>query len=314
MSKEEYPTAATGMNVVKAQSRQLAMPIQGLSDIERVGQMFASSGMFGCKNAEQGNILALTCYTEGMTPVQFKRRYHMIDGDISMRADAMLAEFRMDHGGNHEWITRGPDGCAIKLIRADGYEAVFSLSWEDAQKEPFVWSSNKDKQGNPIPKKNYATPRARMQTMAARVASEGVRAVCPEVNAGCYAPEELQDLAKEVFADPELREANAPTTLGGDKTTAAAPAAAPAPAKCRRKAKEEPKAAEKPPIEAEVKEDTPLDIDPKVMPIGPRKGMPWTKFATVELETVQARGGDHGVTSACIEEIAKEIESRKGQE
>jgi hypothetical protein len=156
-----------------------------LDAIDKIGQFIARSGMFGCQREEQGKVLAATAMMEKKSLVQINRTYHLIEGNLSMRAEAMLANFRAA-GGKHKIISRTPEQASIELTMGDQTQA-FALTWEEAQKEPFVYG--KEKQF----KKNWATPRARMQTMWARVVSDGVRVMAPEIVCGVYTPEEIED-------------------------------------------------------------------------------------------------------------------------
>jgi hypothetical protein len=194
-------------------------PIAG---IEKLGNFFAKSGMFGCEKVEQGAILAMACWAERKSPLEITKKYHLLDGRLSMKAEAMLAEFKV-RGGKHEIVTRTPDCASIKLT-IDGQTHTFALTWEEAQKEPFPYGKE-----NKL-KKNWATPRARMQTMWARVVSDGVRAMAPEIVTGTYTPEEIEDFEqpsappKQVFTQPaEPKKAVV--------TTATPPAPAPEPPK-----------------------------------------------------------------------------------
>jgi hypothetical protein len=152
--------------------------------VGQFGVALYESKMFGCANAHQGRVLAMACMCEGMNPLEVKRRYHIIGGQLAMRADAMLAEFRMKHHGTHEILERTPEVARIRLVQGSR-ECVASFTWEDAKKEPFVWAKSNE------PKTNWATPRARMQMLWARVVSDAVRAFAPEVVSGVYTPEEL---------------------------------------------------------------------------------------------------------------------------
>lgn len=166
--------------------REMGTPLQSAITM---GEFFSKSGMFGCQKTEQGIILALACMFENKSPLDIKRTYHLIDGELSKRSDAMLAEFNA-LGGEHDIISQTPDEAAVKLT-LKGKSHTFRLTWTEAQIEPFV---NDSKGGF---KKNYRTPRARMQTMWARVISQGVRTMAPGVVAGTYTPEEIEDFAHE---------------------------------------------------------------------------------------------------------------------
>ena len=158
--------------------------------IEKLGTMFAKSGMFGCDRLEQGMILAWTCLAERKTPLEVKRRHHLHNGELSTRADAMLADFRTIKKGTHKVLARNADRATVELT-LEGQTLTFEFTWEEALKEPFIYGKE-----NKI-KKNYATPRARMQMLWARVISDGVRTMAPEIVSGTYTPEELDDDAPE---------------------------------------------------------------------------------------------------------------------
>ena len=153
------------------------------------GAALARSGMFGCQNPEQGQVFALAMLCENKTPTELARKYHIIGGKLSKRADAMLAEFR-EAGGKHRVIERTPEVAEIELLPPGGDSSKFRLSFEDAKQEAFVWA---DKQRTKL-KDNWSTPRMRMQMLWARVCSDGIRCVMPEIVAGTYTPEEIGDL------------------------------------------------------------------------------------------------------------------------
>jgi hypothetical protein len=162
-----------------------------LAAIERLGTLFAKSAMFGCDKVEQGMVLAMACMTERKSPIELKRTYHLQNGELSMRADAMLAEFHK-LGFKSKVLARTSENASVELTTY--YPAVFSFSWEEAQKEPFVFT----KDGKI--KKNYATPRTRMQMLWARVISDGVRTMAPQIVAGTYTPEEVSDFETTISA------------------------------------------------------------------------------------------------------------------
>lgn len=174
--------------------------------INQLGDFFARSGMFGCDNSgsqaslAQGKVLATACLTERKSPIQIIREYHIINGRLSDRADSMLAKFR-GKGGKHRVISQDSE-CAEVELEYEGQKLRSRFTWEEAQGEPFVWKDESKR----IPKRNWATPRARMQTLWARVISHGVRTLAPEIVAGIYTPEEVQDVTIEATTAPLLPE------------------------------------------------------------------------------------------------------------
>ena len=168
------------------------LPYQGMTDLVQAGALLARSGFIGIKNEADGFVIATACHQTGMTFMEFSETYHIVEGKPSMRADAMLARL-MELGGEYEIVERSDTKAAIKATfgKATG---MFSLSWEEAQQEPFPWCDAK----HTTFKKNWATPRARKQMLWARAVSDAVRTVCPQACKGTYTPEEVQD-----FADPD---------------------------------------------------------------------------------------------------------------
>lgn len=203
-------------------------PIEG---IRQVGEFFAKSGMFGCEKIEQGMVLAMACLAEKKSPLEIKRTYHLLNGELSMRADAMLAQFR-SKGGKHKVLKRTADEASVEL-ELNGDKQTFTFTWEMAKAEPFVWMKDKDKGGNPIPKKNWATPRARMQMLWARVISDGVRTLAPEIVSGVYTPEEAEDETPQPAPKPLFTPTGAAkpaVDVASTPVTTAPPAASTSPA------------------------------------------------------------------------------------
>ena len=157
-----------------------------LTFVGKLGQSFAESGMFGCKTAAQGHVLALHCVMEQVSPLTIMQAFHFIEGKLSMRADAMMGR-AIAAGCEMKVLSRTSELATVYLADKDGDGQEFSLSWADCQKEPFV----RDKTGGI--KTNYATPRIRTQMLWARVVSDAVRTMRPDLVCGVYTPEELED-------------------------------------------------------------------------------------------------------------------------
>jgi hypothetical protein len=164
------------------------------------GKAICLSEMFGCTNASQGMVLAMECAARKTPILSLAERYHLIHGRLSMKSEAMLADFRTRCGGSHRILARTPSQAKIELSLKDDVQE-FKLTWTDALQEPFVYVGKeaaivqklqKEKK-ELIVKSKYSTPRARMQMLWARVVSDGVRAMAPEVVSGHYTPEEIGD-------------------------------------------------------------------------------------------------------------------------
>jgi hypothetical protein len=177
--------------------------------VEKVGKDIAASQMFGCKNESQGRVIALSCITTGRDILSVPEEYHLMNNKLSLQAIAMLGRLSKA-GGEFEVISHSPDCCHI-AVRFKGRHFDECLTWEEAKQEPFVYrGSDKEiipkllagKAGELELSSNYATPRRRMQHLWARVVSDAVRVVAPELVSGTYTPEEVADFSGLVT--PEL--------------------------------------------------------------------------------------------------------------
>jgi hypothetical protein len=168
---------------------------------KQLGAAIVESKVFGCSNSGQGEVLAWECLVLRIPPLRLAQTYHLIMGKLTMRADAMLAGL-VERGGTYVVKSRTPEAAAIEITHRGNVE-TFALTWEEAKKEPFayeeqdgkvveMWNeTDPKKKKEPTLKTKYSTPRARMQMLWARVVSDGVRTMAPEVNSGRYTPEEF---------------------------------------------------------------------------------------------------------------------------
>lgn len=154
-----------------------------MAAVRELGNAIAKSQLFGCANVEQGQVFAMECLARRCPPLSLAEEYHIIQGRLSMRADAMLARF-IDAGGKHRVIDRTPELAAVSL-EIGGHKQTFSYSWKYAEAAGAHLTGN----GKPLPM--WSTPRGRMQMLWARVISDGVRTMAPQVCRGKYTPEDL---------------------------------------------------------------------------------------------------------------------------
>jgi hypothetical protein len=166
------------------QSQSTAMPITCVADLTAIGQAIAQSGMFGVNNPGAGMVIAATCHAQGISLMEFARTYHIIEGKPSMRADAMLAEFRR-RGGVCRIIENGLERAAADFeFEGQAYRGVFTM--DDARRTGDALKSD----GKTL-KHNWQHRADDM--LWARMVSRSVRRLCPEIVAGLYTPEEVQD-------------------------------------------------------------------------------------------------------------------------
>lgn len=155
-------------------------PASALAFIDSMGKAFHQGGLAGCKSEGQGKAMALTCLCDNITPLQFVRTYHLMDGKPSMRADAMLAAF-MAAGGKWKWIDQGDDGKKASAHVAFGdNDLEVSYTIDDAKRAGLIKE-----------KSNWEKDPGSM--LRARTISKAVRMVAPQIVAGVYTPEELVD-------------------------------------------------------------------------------------------------------------------------
>lgn len=167
---------------------KLQNPIEA---IDRLGEMFAKSGMFGCSRVEQGKVLAMICLAEQKSPVHILRTFHIIDGQLSKKALASLAEFRKA-GGRHKWILDGNDGLkATGQFTFEGNTVEVSYSIEDAKRQNLSMK----------PGSNWAKTPSNM--LRARVITNAIAMLCPEIFAGDDSDNEPQVAAPLTFAQPQ---------------------------------------------------------------------------------------------------------------
>lgn len=178
-----------------------------LSAITQLGNMFAKSGMFGCDRAEQGQVLAMICLAEMKSPTAIVRDYHIIEGKLSKKALAALADFR-NAGGRHKWIKTGDEGKddereAVGEFEFQGNKLTVKFSMADAKKAMLI-----------RPRSAWDKQPANM--LRARVISNAVAMLSPEIYAGDESSDEPQQPAKEInlgvkTRDEALKEEGVPT-------------------------------------------------------------------------------------------------------
>lgn len=217
--------------------QRIANPVEAATEM---GKQIMHSEMFGCKSASAGTMIAWECFATGKSLLTLAKQYHIIHGRLSMRAETMLAFFRTDAKGSHKILMRTSEEAAIELT-CDGETNVFRLTWQEALLEPFVYEGkeaeivakllNGKTQGLRI-KPKYSTPRSRMQMLWARLISDSIRIVAPEIITGVYVPEEVDDFAGPVKGNAPAAESDPVVTVDVKTVkptfTPTAPVAAPA--------------------------------------------------------------------------------------
>ena len=169
--------------------KQISDPV---SAIATIGKSIAQSQIFGCQNEAQGQVIALECMVRGLPPLSLAEQYHLFQGKLSMKSDAMLDGFEKA-GGEYEIKEYSSEVCEI-IFKRGKHKLAIRITWEDAQKEP--WPYGKESKLKPT----WATPIGRQDMLWARVVSRGVRRLAPGVVCGRYTPEEIQDFDSQPVA------------------------------------------------------------------------------------------------------------------
>ena len=168
-----------------------------LAAIKTLGEAFKTSPMLGLTTPGDGIVLAMTCMADGITPLDFIRKYHIIEGRPSMRADAMTAEFRR-RGGKVRWLQLGDSGTAEAEFEFEGQTLRMAFTLDDARKLLGKGKDGKDRIDKPGG--NWEKDPGAM--LRARLTSKAIRILAPEIVAGVYTPEEVQDFADDVAPKP----------------------------------------------------------------------------------------------------------------
>ena len=167
---------------------------------EQMGDSYAA--MTGSPQ-ECGQAIAMTCLCENLTPIDFTRRYHLIQGKPTRRADSLLADVRTS-GGDYQIVERSPERAAIILHRPNGEQYEAEFTWEEAQNSRWPWKKWEDHEKGL--KDNWATPTDRRSMLWARLTMDSIRAFIPELAAGIYAPEEMQDIVVDATVNGQPAE------------------------------------------------------------------------------------------------------------
>lgn len=196
--KTNQDTSATAL-AVQPSAR---LPICSVRDLQTLGAIISQSNLFGKRNPAEGLAIVAMCQQKRISWLDFMQNFHMIQGVVSKKADAMIADFHRI-GGKHKVVVRTSEEARAVFV-LDGNEYESSITWEDCQREPFVYAGKEadvvaalNRGEKPPFKAKYETPRARMQMLWARCVSDGVRTVAPECCCGIYTPEEASDFVEE---------------------------------------------------------------------------------------------------------------------
>lgn len=161
-----------------------------IAAIKAIGLVISKSGFAKCERLEQGEAIALICLSDGISLTQYLRTYDLIDGKPRKKAMAALAEFRA-LGGKYKWIKTGTEASkefeneAVCEFEFEGSKLTVKFSMEDARRAGLI-----------RPKSNWEKQPANQ--LRARVASNAIGMLAPEIYAGDAGEDDAQPVAKEI--------------------------------------------------------------------------------------------------------------------
>ena len=209
---------------------QLYGKLQNATEITNLGLALGKSGAFGLDRAEGGIVVLMTCACEGISPVQYSRKYDTVGGKPRKKAMAAYAEFRVK-GGKVKWLATGND-CkrAEAEFTFEGATTRYAYTIEDAKRAQLL-------------KPNSGWDKNPQNMLRSRVLSNGLGMIAPEIFAGDdedyeAAPvmldltpglkraDEIIFKASESHADKQTAIREARTAIRAEATPAPAPAPA----------------------------------------------------------------------------------------
>jgi hypothetical protein len=173
-------------------AQEITVHQMSMSDMDRMANAFAKSGLFGVKTPEQALALMLVSQAEGRHPALAARDYDIIQGKPTKKAEAMVRDFQAA-GGKIEWH------------RLDNEMADATFSHELGGSFRCTWDMKRAAEAQLAGKEMWKKfPR---QMLRSRCVSEGVRTVLPMATSGMYVPEEQHDIATD---QPPMRDVTPP--------------------------------------------------------------------------------------------------------
>lgn len=156
------------------------------TDIEKMGERIAKSGLFGMKTTDQAVALLLLSHAEGKHPAIAARDYDIIQGRPAKKAEAMQRDFLLS-GGRIKWHELTDAKADATFTHPDGGEVRLD------------WTLDRAKKAGLGGKDNWVKFTRAM--LRARCLSEGIRTVYPVATAGMISAEEAGDETDRPMTD-----------------------------------------------------------------------------------------------------------------
>lgn len=223
MKKKDDEVQTTDLVIGSPSNNQMAtvMPIAEFEKMKAAGAAVAQSQFFGSGlNAAGGFMVLATMYKENLSPVEFKRRYHMVGNNPSRVTNSLLGDFKLTGG---KWKIHQSDEkvCKITFTTRDGDEYTQEVSMEKYLLTDTPWTDATHKQL----KSNWKNNPDDM--LFARCCAKALRRIAPELMGGVYSREEQEDIVADTVV-PTIASEQAKEKLAA--MAASAPSAPSAPA------------------------------------------------------------------------------------
>ena len=168
------------------------------------------------KNKATATVLMLLCQSEGLDYIEAIRRYHIVYGQPTKKADVVQAEFEA-RGGKIIWEVTNANICRARFIHPDkAPDPGVTIDWDDERVRKAGLSGNTGHVKYPA------------QTKRARCIMEGIRMIYPAILNGIYSPEELAD--GPIHSSPPPPQQQTAPVIDVTPHATASPAVVPAPA------------------------------------------------------------------------------------
>jgi len=159
--------------------KSVALPIASMLDLQNMGIELAKSGMLGIENPSAGMVVAMTCHLERISPIEFGRTYDIVKGKPAKKTAAMAKDFRAI-GGKYSIVERTATRAAA-IFHFEGVDTEWEFTMEMAKKACLAGGSN-------VNWNNYPE-----NMLWARMMSNALNVLAPEIKYGLYTPEEVSD-------------------------------------------------------------------------------------------------------------------------
>lgn len=150
------------------------------SDMERMAQAIAKSGLFGIKSPEQALALGLVAVSENRPFASIATDYDIVQGRPALRAQAALSRFQ-NAGGKIQWITRNDQECTVEGSHPLG--GTLRVTWTIERAAAAGLTGKQSWRQYPC------------ALLSARCVAELVRAILPSCLSGQYLVEEVSDFS-----------------------------------------------------------------------------------------------------------------------